>query len=82
MQMIWVRMRRMQAKTKVRADVLDQLLYADDMGKNAISEAKMQRAMDQVSQAYDNYDLLISTKRQRLYTYQHMENRTMNQPSL
>ena len=60
-------LRRLQAKTKVQTDVLDEL-YADGMGKNASSEAKMQRAMDQVSQSCDKYDLTISTKRQRLYT--------------
>ena len=43
--------------------MLDELCYADDMGKNASSEAKMQRAMDQVSQSCDNYDLTISTKK-------------------
>ena len=53
----------MQAKTKVQADVLDELLFADDMDKNASLEAKMQRAMDQISQPCDNYDLRISTKR-------------------
>ena len=74
--------RMLQAKPKVQTDVLDELLYADDMDKNASSEAKMQRAMDQVSQSCDNYDLTFSTKRQRLYTNQHLENRTMNQPSL
>ena len=60
--------RRLQVKTKVQTDVLDELLYADNMDKNASSEAKMQRAMDQVSQSCDNYDLTISTKRQRMYT--------------
>ena len=50
-------LRRLQAKTKVQTDVLDELLYADDMDKNASSEAKMQRAMDQVSQSCHNYDL-------------------------
>ena len=39
-------LRRLQAKTKVQIDVLDELLYADDMDKNASSEAKIQRAMD------------------------------------
>ena len=73
-------LRRLQAKTKVQTDVLDELLYADD--KNASSEAKMQRTMDQVSQSCDNYDLTISTKRQRLYKNQHLENRTINEPSL
>ena len=52
----------LQAKTKVQTDVLDELLCADDMDKNASSEAKMQRAMDQVSQSCDNNDLTISTK--------------------
>ena len=56
-------LRRLQAKTKVQTDVLDELLCADDMDKNASSEAKMQRAMDQVAQSCDNYDLTISTKK-------------------
>ena len=69
-------LRRLQAKTKVQIDVLDELLYADDMDKNARSEAKMQRSHSLV------IALTISRKRQRLYTNQHLENRTMNQPSL
>ena len=72
-------LRRLQAKTKVQTDVLDELLYTDDMGKNAsLKMAKMQRAMDQVSQSCDNNDQTISTKRQRLYSNQHQENHTMN----
>ena len=31
----------LQAKTKVHTDVLDELLYAHDMDKNASSEAKI-----------------------------------------
>ena len=71
--------RRLQAKTKVQTDVLDELRYADDMDNNAISEAKMQIAMDQVSQ----YHHTISTKKWLyMYTNQHLKNRTMNQLSL
>ena len=40
-------LRRLQAHTKVQTDVLDELLYAYDMD-NAWSEAKTQRAMDNV----------------------------------
>ena len=32
--------RRLQAKTKVQIDVLDELLYADDIVKNSNSEEK------------------------------------------
>ena len=44
-------LRRLQTKTNVQTNVLHELLYADDMDKNANSEAKLQRAMDQVSQS-------------------------------
>ena len=70
-------LRRLQAKTKVQTDVLNELLYADNIDKSANSEAKMQ-----ISQSCDNFDLAICTKRQRLYDNQHLENRTINQPSL
>ena len=43
--------------------MLGELLCADDMTKNASSEAKMQRAMDQGSQSSDYYNLKTSTKR-------------------
>ena len=33
-------LRRLQAKTKVQTDVIDELLYAGDMDKNASSETK------------------------------------------
>ena len=56
-------LRRLQVKIKVQADVLDELLYANDMDKNVSSEAKLQRAMDQVSKSCDKYDLTISTKK-------------------
>ena len=54
--------RRLQAKSKVQTDVVDKLLYADDLAENAKSEKKMQGAIDRMSKACDNFQLTISTK--------------------
>ena len=78
---IYIYLRRLQAKTMVQTGMLDELLYAYGMNDNGSSETKMQGAMDQVSQSCDIYDPTISTKSQRSYTNQHLENRTMNPPS-
>ena len=43
-------------------EVLDKLLYVDDLAENAKSETKMQGAVDRISQACDNFHLTISTK--------------------
>ena len=45
-------LRKMQAKSKVQTDVLDKLLYADDLAKNVKLETKMQEAVDRMSKAY------------------------------
>ena len=37
----------------MQTDVLDKLLYTDDMKENAKAETKIQGAMDRVSQACD-----------------------------
>ena len=74
-------LRRLQAKTKVQTEVLDELLYADDMDKNASTEAKLQRAMDQVSQSCDNYDLTISTKKTEV-VHQPAPGKPYNEPTI
>ena len=61
--------------------MLDELLYADDMDKNAGSEAKMQTAMDQVSQSCDNFDLTISTKKTEV-VYQPAPGKPYNEPAI
>ena len=55
-------LRRLQAIIKVQTGVLDELLYADDM-EIANIKTNMQKAMDQVSQSCENYELTISTKK-------------------
>ena len=44
-------LRRLQAKSKVQTDVVDKLLYADDLAENAKSEEKMQGAVDRTWKA-------------------------------
>ena len=53
-------LRRLQAKSKVRTEVLDEFLFADDMAKGALTEEKMQKCVEQVSDSCDSYDLTIS----------------------
>ena len=56
-------LRRLQAKSNLhQTEVVDELLYADNMAKKASTEKIMQEAIDRVSQACDNHDLKISTK--------------------
>ena len=56
-------LRRLQAKSKVQTEVLDDFLFADDMAKGAPKEEKMQKGVDQVSDSCDSYDLTISIKK-------------------
>ena len=74
-------LRRLQAKTKVQTDVLDELLYADDMDK----PSHRQKCKESWIKSHSHVITMISQSaqnRQRLYTNQHLENRTMNHPSL
>ena len=56
-------LRRLQAKSKVQTEVLDEFLFADDMAKGAPTEEKMQKGVDQVSDSCDSYELTISIKK-------------------
>ena len=56
-------LRRLQAKSKVQTEVLDEFLFADDMAKGAPTEEEMQKNVDQVSDSCDSYDLTISIKK-------------------
>ena len=53
-------LRRLQAKSKVQTEVLDEFLFADDIAKGAPTEEKMQKGVYQVSDYCDSYDLTIS----------------------
>ena len=56
-------LRRLQAKSKVQTEVLDEFLFADDMAKGAPTEEKMQKGVDVLSDSCDSYDLTISIKK-------------------
>ena len=71
-------LRKMQAETKVQADVF---LSADDTDKQAISEAKMQEALNQVSHSkFVKTMTLQSAEKKTAIVNQHMEGRIINQP--
>ena len=63
-------LRRLQAKFKVQTEVLDELLFTDDMAKGAPTEQKTQIGVDQVSDSCDRYDLTISTKKTEVVYHQ------------
>lgn len=56
-------LRRLQGKTKVQSDSINDLIFADDYALNATSEANMQHIIDKLSDACDNFGLTISTKK-------------------
>ena len=60
-------LRRLQAKSKVQTEVLDEFLFADDMAKGAPTEGKVQKGVNQVSDCCDCYDLTISIKNEVVY---------------
>ena len=56
-------LRRLQAKTKVSTDTINDFLFADDCALNAASEATMQHSVDKFSDACNNFGLTISKKK-------------------
>ena len=52
---------RLQAESKVQTDMVDQLLYADDLAENQRKNARGCRS--HVKKTCDNFQLTISTKK-------------------
>ena len=74
-------LRRLQTKSKVQTEVLDEFLFADDMAKGAPTEEKMQKDIDQVSDTCDNYDLTISIKKTKV-VYQPAPGKPYKEPTI
>ena len=70
-------LRRWQAKSSVQTEVLDDFLFADDMAKDAPTEEKMQKGVDQVSDSCDRYAISIK----KTGSSQHLESLTRSLPS-
>ena len=74
-------LRRLQAKSKVQTEMLDEFLFADDMAKDAPTEQKMQKDVDQVSVSCDSYDLTISIKKTEV-VYQPAPGKPNKEPTI
>ena len=56
-------LRRLQAKTKVTSDTINDFLFANDCALNTTSEADMQHSVDKFAKACNNFGLTICTKK-------------------
>ena len=74
-------LRRLQAKSKVQTEVLDEFLFADDIAMGAPTEQKMQKGVDQVSDSCDSFDLTISIKKTEEVNQPALESLTRSLPS-
>ena len=55
--------RRLQAKTKVKTDIINEFLLTDDCALDATTKANMQNNVDKFSMVCDNFGQTISTKK-------------------
>ena len=70
------KLRRLQAKSKVQTEVLDEFIFADDMVKGALTEEKMQNKVRIKYLIHIHVTVMISqsvSKRLRMYISQHLE---------
>ena len=71
-------LRRLQAKSKVQIEVLDEFLFADDMAKGRKCKKK---GVDQISDSCDSYDLTISIKKTEV-VYQPAPGKPYKEPTI
>ena len=74
-------LRRLQTKSKVQTEMLDEFLFADDMAKGAPTEEKMQKGVDKVSDSCDSYDFIISIKKTEV-VYQPAPGKPYKEPTI
>ena len=71
-------LRRLQAKSKVQREVLDEFLFADDM-QMVLQQKRMQKGVDQVTDSCDSHDLTISIKKTEVIN-KHLASLTRSPP--
>ena len=74
-------LRRLQAKSKVQTEVLDEFLFADDMAKDSPTEEKMQNAWIKYLIHVTAMISQSASRRLRWYISQHLESLTRSLPS-
>ena len=74
-------LRRLQTKSKVQTEVLDEFFFADDMAKGTPTEEKMLKGVDRVSDSCDSYDLTISFKKTEV-VYQPAPGKPYKEPTI
>ena len=75
------KLRRLQAKSKVQTEVLDEFLFADDMAKVLQQKRKCKKGVDQVSDSCDSYDLTISIRKTEV-VYQPAPGKPYKEPTI
>ena len=56
-------LRRLQAKTNVSTDTINDFVFAEDDALNTASEAAMQYSVDKLSDTCNNFGMTLSTKK-------------------
>ena len=74
-------LRRLQAKTKIKTDTINDLLFADDCALNSTSEEEMQENVDKFAQACINFGLTISIKKTEVM-HQPAPGKVYNEPNI
>ena len=74
-------LRRLQGKSKVQTELLDEFFFADDMTKGAPTEEKKQKGVDQISDSCDSYDLTIRIKKTEM-AYQPAPGKPYKEPTI
>ena len=75
-------LRRLQAKNKVKTDIINKFLFADNCALNTTTKANMQNSVDKFSVICDNFGLTISTKKKTEVMHQPAPGKPQVKPNI